>query len=296
MQIYRKHFRAMGGGNEITLAAPDAITAERGFEMAIREVLRIEAKYSRYQQDSLISMINAGAGGPPVLCDEETCHLLDFADHLYRQSSGLFDITSGILRRAWNFAIPALPANDVLREALSLIGWQRAERTGSSIRLPQAGMEIDFGGFGKEYAADRAAALLLQQGFGHGYVNLGGDLCAIGPQPTGAPWLIGIADPRQPGKIIASIPLARGALATSGDYEKYFDLDGQRYCHVLDPRTGYPVSHWRSVSVLAPLCIAAGSYSTVAMLKEDDGLAFLAGTGVSYLAVDQQGGIHSIRQ
>lgn len=296
MQVFRKHFRAMGGGNEITLAAPDAITAKRGFETAIGEVMRIEAKYSRYRPDSLISMINASAGGSPILCDEETCHLLDFAEHLYRQSGGLFDITSGILRSAWNFASPALPADDVLRNALALVGWQRVERTGAAIRMPEVGMEIDFGGFGKEYAADRAALLLRQQGFAHGYVNLGGDLCAIGPQPAGAPWLIGIADPRQPGKVIATIPLTQGALATSGDYEKYFDLDGRRYCHVLNPHTGYPASRWRSVSVLAPLCIAAGSYSTVAMLKEDDGLAFLDGTGVSYLAVDHQGGIHSIRQ
>jgi len=296
MQVFRRHFRAMGGGNEITLAAPNAAAAEQGFEAAIREVLRIEEKYSRYRPESLIGMINASAGGAPILCDEETSHLLDFADHLYRQSGGLFDITSGILRRAWNFSTPALPGDDLLRELLPLVDWPRVERSGAAIRLPQAGMELDFGGFGKEYAADRAAALLIQQGFGHGYVNLGGDLCAIGPQPSGAPWLIGIADPRQPGKIIASIPLTRGALATSGDYEKFFDLDGQRYCHVLDPRTGYPVSHWRSVSVLAPLCVAAGSFSTIAMLKKDDGLAFLASTGVSYLAVDQQGGIHSIRQ
>jgi thiamine biosynthesis lipoprotein len=153
-------------------------------------------------------------------------------------------------------------------------------------------MEIDFGGFGKEYAADRAAAAMDTQGVKHGYVNLAGDIRVIGPQPDGQPWMIGIQDPRQRGNMIASIPLEAGAIATSGDYERFFELDGRRYCHVLDPNGGQPVSFWRSVSIVAPVAVAAGSFSTIAMLKQEEGLAFLEASGMDYLAVDQHGKLY----
>jgi thiamine biosynthesis lipoprotein len=165
-------------------------------------------------------------------------------------------------------------------------------REDGAVFLPRAGMEIDFGGFGKEYAADRACALLQQRGVRHGYVNLGGDMRFIGPQPDGRPWSIGIQDPRKADGIVASIAVSQGALTTSGDYERSFDLDGKRYCHVLNPRTGMPVSHWRSVSVLAPLAALGGSVSTIAMLKEADAPAFLAASGLAYFAIDSAGNAH----
>ena len=120
-------------------------------------------------------------------------------------------------------------------------------------------------------------------------MNLGGDLRLIGPRPDGQPWQIGVQDPRQADSLAAGIPVSCGALATSGDYERYIDVDGRRYCHVLDPHTGMPVSHWRSVSVLAPVAIAAGSCATIAMLMQADGLAFLEQSGMAFLAIDQQG-------
>jgi thiamine biosynthesis lipoprotein len=130
---------------------------------------------------------------------------------------------------------------------------------------------------------------LRGKGVRHGYVNLGGDIMAIGPQPDDSPWLIGIADPRVPGHLIATLPLSRGGLATSGDYERFFELDGKRYCHILNPRTGQPVQYWRSVSVLAPVCIAAGAYATTAMLQEAAAPALLQRKPVSCLAVGPQG-------
>jgi len=157
--------------------------------------------------------------------------------------------------------------------------------------LPDAGMEIDFGGFGKEYAADRAAALLERDGAASGIVNLGGDLRVLGPRPDGSAWSIGIQHPRAPGSTIASIRLARGALATSGDYERFFEVDGKRYCHILNPATGWPVQGWQSISVVAPLCVAAGAMSTIALLHEDAAPAFLAGQQVAWLAVDRDGDV-----
>ena len=157
------------------------------------------------------------------------------------------------------------------------------------MRLPRAGMEIDFGGVGKEYAADRVATICVEYGVKHGLVNLGGDVRAIGAQADGAPWRIGIKHPRADGRTIASVELVDGAVATSGDYERFFEIDGRRYCHILDPRSGMPVAHWQSVSVVAPLCIVAGSCSTMAMLMGSSGEAFLAQQGLSYIAVAPDG-------
>lgn len=289
LQSYGFEFSAMASTCEVRLAAANQGQAHRMASTAINEVRRIEAKYSRYRADSVVGRINAAAGGTSIACDAETNALFDYAQTLYEASQGLFDITSGVLRRAWNFKLARVPTADELRPLLDLIGWTRVERTSGSIRLPRAGMEIDLGGFGKEYAADRAAALLLEAGVSSGFVNLGGDLRVIGPQIDGAPWSIGIQDPRDLNAAIASLPVERGALATSGDYERFFELDGRRYCHVLDPRTGYPVTAWRSITVVAPLAIAAGSCTTIAMLLADRALPFLRQSGNLFLAIDARG-------
>lgn len=287
--VYRFPFDAMASRCEIRLAAVDGHAAEELAQAAIAEVRRIERTYSRYRADSIVSRINAAAGRYRVECDDETLQLLAYADHLYGVSGGLFDITSGVLRRAWDFRQPRVPARDELAPLLALVNWPAVQREDGGIFLPRAGMEIDFGGFGKEYAADRACALLMQGGVRHGYVNLGGDMRFLGPQPDGRPWSIGIQDPRKRDGTIASIAVSHGALTTSGDYERFFDIGGTRYCHVLNPRTGMPVSHWRSVSVLAPLAALAGSVSTIAMLKEADALPFLAASGLAYFAIDSAG-------
>lgn len=278
---------------QIRLAAADEAEAERLAALAIAEVRRIEAKYSRYQPDTVVSRINAAAGGGWTECDDETLSLFAYADTLFDASGGRFDITSGVLRRAWDFRQARIPTQAELAPLLDLIGWRQAEREGARLRLPQAGMEIDFGGFGKEYAADRAAALLASHGVASGYVDLGGDIRVIGPQPDGQPWAIGIQHPRDMDRTIAAIAVASGALATSGDYERYLEVDGKRCCHILDPRSGRSVDGWQSVSVLAPLATAAGSYSTIAMLMEDAALDFLNASGLAYLAVDRQGKLHS---
>ena len=289
MDVHTFPFAAMASRCELRLALPSGSDGAALAKVAIDEVRRIERTFSRYRADSIVARINAAAGGDAVACDAETNALLDYAGVLHASSGGLFDITSGVLRRAWDFGRAVLPARAALDALLPLVGWRHVERANGAIRLTRAGMEIDFGGFGKEYAADRAASLLQAAGVRHGYVNLGGDLRIIGPQPDGTAWSIGVQDPRDAERLAAAIPIASGALATSGDYERFIDVGGTRYCHVLDPRSGMPVSHWRSVSVLGPLAIAAGSCSTIAMLMQEDGLAFLERSGMAYLAIDQQG-------
>ncbi len=288
MKTITRQFKAMASACEVTFADATEEKPDSKAQLAIDEVLRIEKKYSRYLKDSVVSRINAAAGMGWVACDGETLQLLQYADTLYRTSGGLFDITSGILRRAWNFNTPHIPAQNELKPLLEKIGWPLVDLKNENIRLPKPGMEIDFGGFGKEYAADRAAQILVEAGIRHGYVNLGGDIRVIGPKPDNSAWSFGIQHPREH-RIIATIPMSGGALATSGDYERFFELEGRRYCHILNPKSGRPASHWRSVSVMAPLAIAAGSCTTIAMLKEKSGLAFLNETGFSYFAIDQQG-------
>jgi thiamine biosynthesis lipoprotein len=287
--IHRILFDAMGSRCEIRLAAPDGDSAQRLMHQAVDEVRRIEHKYSRYRPDSIVSRINAAAGQKAVAIDHETAELFSYAAALFSASGGLFDITSGVLRKAWDFRQPRVPSAAVLQPLLALVGWNQVECGVFDVYLRRAGMEIDFGGFGKEYAADRAATLLMHAGVRHGYVNLGGDMRFIGPRMDGRPWSIGIQDPRDAEGVLATINVSEGALATSGDYERFFELDGQRYCHILDPRDGMPVRYWRSVSVLAPVAVAAGSCSTIAMLKQRDGVDFLNASDMAYLAVDDEG-------
>ena len=291
MPVLRTTFRAMAADNELQLAAADPALARRAAAAAVADVQRIEAKYSRYRDDSVTTLINRAAGRDPVAIDAETAALLDYAQRCHELSGGLFDVTSGVLRRAWDFGRrpPQLPDAATLATARALIGWGDVERNARAVRLPRAGMEIDFGGIGKEYAADRAATILRDAGISHALVNLAGDVRALGTQADGAPWRIGIRHPRRERAAIAYVDLADGAVATSGDYERYFELDGRRYCHVLDPRTGMPVAHWQSVSVVAPLCVVAGSCATIAMLQEERGEAFLAAQGLHYIAVGPDG-------
>ena len=282
----------MGSACEVVLAASSVHDAQRLAQMAIDEVLRIERKYSRYTTESLIANINQQAGLRPVVCDDETWALLQYASKLHEQSQGLFDITSGVFRQAWDFQVPAIPSADKLDALRAKVGWHKVVLKDQSIALPSAGMEIDLGGFGKEYAADRAAQVLQAQGVVSGYVNLAGDMRFLGPKPTGEPWMIGIQDPRHANQVVATLPITQGGLATSGDYERYFELNGERYCHVLNPFTGRPVKYWRSVSVTAPAAVVAGCTSTMTMLKEEEGLAFLQATGFDFFAIDHAGKVH----
>ena len=285
-------FRAMGGPCSLHLRGEHDTQMEQAARNAIAEVQRIERKFSRYQEDSVVSRINRAAGQSAVEVDSETRQLLAFADRLWWQSSGLFDITSGVLRQAWNFSTPVLPSAQRLADALSLIGWDRVQIDGHQVRLADAGMEIDFGGFGKEYAADRAAVVLREAGISNALVNLGGDLHAVG-DPLTAPWSIDIQHPRPPESSplehIARVSLRQGGLATSGDYERFIEIDGHRYCHILNPLTGWPVSAHQSISVLAPNTTTAGALTTIAMLKEESGPGWLESQGVSYLAVHHNG-------
>ncbi len=285
-------FRAMACPCALRLAGHDTTALHAAAASAIAEVRRIENKYSRYEAASVVSRINAAAGkGDPIEVDDETACLLDFAANLYALSDGLFDITSGVLRRAWDFRSSRLPDQRDIEALLPLVGWPQLRRQQHRVALQTVGMEVDFGGFGKEYAADRAAAVLLQLGVQHGYVSLGGDIRVFGPRADGSGWRLGIRHPRLVDELLETLELAGGALATSGDYERFIEVDGDRYCHVLDPRSGWPVQHWRSISVVAPTCAAAGAACTIALLMGERALVFLAQQRLPFVAVGRSGDV-----
>jgi thiamine biosynthesis lipoprotein len=288
--LHRFTFFAMAAENEVQVHADDPAAAERAANAAIAEVKRIEAKYSRYLEGSVVSRINAQAGGAAVKADDETLALLAFADACYRQSDGLFDATSGVLRQAWNFKEPRVPSQAELDAILPLVGWDKVEISNAHVHLALPGMQLDFGGFGKEYAVDRAARVMADLGVSSAMVNLAGDLAILGSQPGGAPWRVGIKHPRRDDKLLATLPVTSGAIATSGDYERFIEVDGVRHCHVLDPRTGRSAHGLQAVTVQATACILAGSATTIAMLKgREAGLAWLDQLGIAYLAVGEDG-------
>lgn len=285
-QLYVHRAHRLGGPCAIHVYAADAARATQVLQAADAELLRIETRYSRYRPDSIISRINASAGdGRGVEVDDETAALLDYADAAHRESEGRFDITSGVLRRAWDFREARLPSDEDLALLLPLVGWSRVEWRRPRVMLPQAGMQLDFGGFGKEYAVDRVAAGLRMHGIEHGLVDLAGDLCIVGAHPDGRPWQVGLQHPRQAGAI-ATLSMTAGAVASSGDYERGFVIDGQHYCHILDPRSGWPVQGLAGVSVVADQCLVAGTAATTAMLMgAEAGPQWLAGLGLPHLCI-----------
>lgn len=286
MQHYRYAFKAMGSPCELQLYASSSEMAENAFTKARACIDVLERRYSRYREDSLTTEINAAAGRQAITVDSETAGLLDYAEQAYQQSGGLFDITSGILRNAWDFKSGVLPSQEQLNALLPLVDWSSVEWQAPTIRLPQAGMQIDFGGYVKEYAVDAAVKSCLDMGIEHGLLDMGGDLGVIGPHPDGQPWQVGIRHPRDPAQPLATIALASGGLASSGDYERFMDINGQRYCHILNPQTGWPVTGFAAVTVVAEQTLIAGSLSTIAMLKgKDEGADWLETLGLPHLWV-----------
>jgi FAD:protein FMN transferase len=290
VKYYRTEFKAMGTPCDIQLFARTETEAKHAADAAIADVQRLEALYSRYKADSFLSEINRAAdAGESIAVDDETACLLDYAVTCYEQSDGLFDITSGLLRRAWKFDQNKLPEQSLINALLEHVGWHKVTWQRPTLSFSVAGMEIDFGGIVKEYAVDRAASLCYAQGIKHGVINLGGDIKVIGPHDDGSPWRVGIRHPRDHEGLLDTISLYQGALASSGDYERCIMVNGVRYGHVLNPKTGWPVRHLAAVSVVGDFCVVAGSASTIAMLKESEGKDWLAELGLPHLWVDVQG-------
>jgi len=282
---WKGSFSAMASPCEVLAEGVEEVTAGEITRAVAEEAWRIEDKFSRYRDDNIIYRINHAAG-QAVSVDTETSRLFDFADELYRLSEGLFDVTSGVLREVWRFdGSDNLPSEQQVERVVARVGWDKVARTGNEISLPE-GMEVDLGGIGKEYAVDRCvliAAGLTEQSV---LVNFGGDLAMTCPRADGAYWAIGrlvtgkdeVAD-----EVAGFFELYKGAIATSGDANRYLLKDGVRYSHILNPKTGWPVLKApHTVSVAAPTCLQAGMMSTLAMLQGEQAQAFLKAQDVDY--------------
>lgn len=290
MHLYTHSFQAMGTRCETQVYAANATDAARAAAAVQADVDRLEARYSRYRATSYLAQINrVAAAGGSISVDAETAHLLDYAATCHAESKGLFDITSGVLRRAWDFRSGTLPDRRNVDALLQHVGWHRLRWHAPVLEFPEPGLELDFGGIVKEYAADRAATICREHGAPHALINLGGDIRGAGPHPDGSPWRIALRDPRRSGGVLRTLDLFAGALASSGDYERCIEIDGVRYGHILNPLTGWPVRHMAAVSVAADFCVIAGSAATIAMLLEERGAEWLQQLGLPHAWVDGAG-------
>jgi len=265
-------FQAMASPCELLMQVEERAVAAELLTLAVGEVDRIEAKFSRYRSDSVVAEINR-SNGRLLTLDAESARLLDFADQFYHLSEGLFDVTAGVLRRVWSFdGSAALATQTQIDALLPLVGWSKVRWKNAVLQLP-VGMEIDLGGIGKEYAVDRVVQLIAEQTEASVLVNLGGDLALTCPKKDGSSWRVACHGRGEQGRVLA---LHSGALATSGDAHRYLIDAGVRYSHILNPQTGWPVQQTvRSVTVAAGSCVEAGMLATLALLQGEQAKVFL---------------------
>ena len=269
---------------EVLIDSDDRRDAQHALTIVAAEARRIEAKFSRYRNDSVVSRINRCDGDVEV--DDETARLLDYSGRLFELSGGKFDVTSGVLRKAWSFdGSDRVPDSRIVNDARRHVGWQRVRWEGGKVAL-QPGMEIDFGGIAKEYAVD-SSGLLVASAFPavSCLVNFGGDLAVSVPRSGGGSWRVGIEDAggESGAATRGTLRLVRGGLATSGDARRFLLKDGVRYSHILAPATGWPVRDApRSVTVAAATCTDAGMLATFAMLQGRRAERFLRTQGVDH--------------
>ncbi len=267
--LHKLTFQAMSTVCRVHFRAPTAGLARDFQDAALRWVAGFEAQYSRFIPNSLIGRINAAAGRDWVEVDAETDALFNLCQEMIFFTRGAFDPSSLPLIRLWNWKAnpPVVPDAAQIQTARELVGWRKLKRRRGAIHLPQAGMGLDLGGIGKEYAVDRVLMLAQQRGIENVLVDFGSDVRVHGEPPEQGAWHVGLEDPRQPGRCWTGVAVTNHAVATSGDYLRHFLHGGRRYGHILDPRTGYPVNNGTlAVSVVAPHCTLAGILATTACI------------------------------
>ena len=263
-------FPALGTQCEVQYAAPGGDTQAAVFERAVVDwVTAFEAKYSRFRPDSLLSKINAAAGADWMHIDAEMEAMMKLCDTLFFMTQGVMDPTALPLIQLWNYKTdtPRIPAPAEIEAARALVGWKKVQRAPGKVFLPEKGMAVDFGGFGKEYAVDMTAQIATEHGIVSALVDFGHDLRAIGAPPGRPAWHIGLEDPKAPGTAAGSLAIVGKGVASSGDYIRGFVIEGKRYGHIIDSRTGRPVTNGCVQStVIAANCLQAGVLSTTAFV------------------------------
>ncbi len=276
-------FSAMASPCDLLVDSQDPELIEKLALASVQETKRIENKFSRYLSNNLCHAINQSCG-QPVEIDEECFRLLEFANTCFELSDGLFDLTSGVLRKIWRFdGSDNIATQAQVEQMLPFIGWQKIHYTENHICVPEH-MELDFGGIGKEYAVSKVAELALKLAPSNSVlVNFGGDIQVSQAKAKGQPWQVGIENPDFDQQTTKLIAIRQGSLATSGDSRRYLLCDGIRYSHILNPKTGWPVQGApRAVTVAANQCIQAGCLATLALLNGENAEAFLQAQNIQY--------------
>jgi thiamine biosynthesis lipoprotein len=264
---YKQAMRLMGNHFEITVVEEDEKKANTLIDLAVKEIQRIEKLLTTYSDTSETSMINATAGMNPVKVSEETFRLIQRSIRISAITQGAFDITYGSVdKRLWNFDtnMTSLPDTRTAKRMVRLINYQNIilDEEEKTVFLKEKGMRIGFGGIGKGYAAERAKQILIEAGVKSGIVNASGDLTVWGHQPDGKPWTIGIVNPNLKHEVFSYINVTNMAVATSGNYEKFVMINGEKYSHTIDPRTGLPVKGIKSVTIITPNAEIADAMAT----------------------------------
>ena len=271
VNTHKKVLRLMGNRFELTVVSEDAEWAARRIDEGVEEIRRIEALFTTFNDSSQTSLINANAGIKPVHVDEEVFNLIERSIKISMLTQGAFDITYGSVDKSlWNFdtGMTALPDPELAKKMVRLINYRNVilDRNDGTVFLREKGMRIGFGGIGKGYGADKAKEIMKKNGVTAGVVNASGDLVTWGTQPDGQPWTIGIADPYTKTSAFSYLDISNIAIATSGNYEKYAVINGRRYSHTIDPKTGYPVSGIKSVTIISPTAELADAFATPVMV------------------------------
>jgi thiamine biosynthesis lipoprotein len=279
--LYTTHFALMGGHATVRFVAScERRKAEPVARAVEDEAHRIEQKFSRYREASVVSEINRNAGRTPVAVDAETEQLVLAALDLARITGGRFDPTVGVMRRVWDFSSGRIPSAGEVADLLPLVDASSVSVADGTVFLRRAGMELDLGGVGKEYAVDRAAGVLLDRGFTSAIVEFAGDVRTLGLRGDGRPWSVGVVDPANRRRCRFAVRIVGSSgVATSGRYERGFLRDGVWYHHLLDATTGWPAQGLASATVVGRSTSTAGCYATAAfLLGPDAGLGLLEDT------------------
>ncbi|WP_432712911.1 FAD:protein FMN transferase [Pedobacter sp.] len=280
-QVLRKRTTLlMGGRFDITIVAKDSLTAEQNIDTCIKEITRIEYLISDWKPETQVSEINRNAGIKPVKVDREVFELTQRALKLSQETDGAFDISFAAMEKIWKFdgSMTAMPSPEAIKKSMAKVGYHNIilDSLNSTIFLKLKGMKIGFGALGEGYAGDRCRTLMQAKGIKAGIINATGDMATWGVQPNGEPWNIGITNPFQPDTIFAVVKLHNSAIVTSGSYQKHVLLNGKRYAHIINPKTGYPATGLISVSITGPSAELANGFSTSMMaLGKGKALAFI---------------------
>jgi FAD:protein FMN transferase len=296
---HKRKLSMLGSPFEMTVVAKDSVQGNEYIDLAIAEVKRIEYLISDWIPTTQISQVNKNAGIKPIKVDKEVYDLVGRAIKVSQITSGAFDISYASMDKIWKFdgSMKVMPTEEAIKKSVSKIGYKNIilDQKEQTIFLKNEGMKLGLGGIGQGYIADKVKELLLSKGCVSGIVNVSGDINAWGKQPDGKPWTVGIVNPLNKNKIFATFPLENSAVETSGSYEKYVVFNGNRYSHIIDPRSGYPAHGVVSVSVFAKQTEIADALATgIFVLGVEVGIDLVNQLkGIECVIVDDKGKIHS---